>query len=141
MMSIKGRPRGKGIVTKKLEEWFRQADYDLDTAEFMFAGGRYFYAIFMCHLSIKKALKGLYVQFREATAPRSHNLVYLAEKTGLQLPEELNDFISLLDGVSVPTRYPDDLQRLLKDYDKARTKEMLEKSREVLRWLRAKSQK
>jgi len=128
-------------VTKKLEEWFRQADYDLDTAEFMFTGGRYFYAIFMCHLSIEKALKGLYVQFREAAAPRSHNLVYLAEKTELQLPEELSDFISLLDGVSVPTRYPDDLQRLLKDYDKARTREMLKKSREVLRWLRAKSQK
>lgn len=40
------------------EEWPRQADYDMDTADFMFSGGRYFYAVFMCHLSLEKALKG-----------------------------------------------------------------------------------
>jgi len=42
----------------KPQEWLKQADYDMDTAEFMFAGGRYFYAVFMCHLSIEKASKG-----------------------------------------------------------------------------------
>ncbi|MEA1864367.1 MAG: HEPN domain-containing protein [Euryarchaeota archaeon] len=30
----------------------------MDTAEFMFSGERYFYAVFMSHLSIEKALKG-----------------------------------------------------------------------------------
>ncbi len=29
------------------EEWLRQADYDMDTADYMFSGGRYFYAVFM----------------------------------------------------------------------------------------------
>ena len=47
-------------MDKRPQEWIRQADYDIDTAEFMFNGGRYFYAVFMCHLSIEKALKGLY---------------------------------------------------------------------------------
>ncbi|MDO9528114.1 MAG: HEPN domain-containing protein [Syntrophales bacterium] len=42
------------------QEWLRQADYDMDTAEYMLSGGRYFYAVFMCHLSIEKALKGLF---------------------------------------------------------------------------------
>lgn len=37
------------------EEWLRQADYDMDTAEYMFAGDRYFYAVFMCHLSIENS--------------------------------------------------------------------------------------
>jgi HEPN domain-containing protein len=40
------------------EEWLRQADYDMDTADHMFGGGRYFYAVFMRHRSIEKALKG-----------------------------------------------------------------------------------
>jgi len=44
----------------KCEEWLKQADYDMDTADAMHTGGRYFYAIFMCHLSIEKGLKGLY---------------------------------------------------------------------------------
>lgn len=38
--------RGK-LVGKKQDEWLKQADYDMDTAEFMFSGERYFYAVFM----------------------------------------------------------------------------------------------
>jgi len=42
------------------DEWIKQSDYDLDTAEFMLEGGRYFYSVFMCHLAIEKMLKGIY---------------------------------------------------------------------------------
>lgn len=47
---------------KPVEEWFIQADYDLATAKAMFKTARYIYTIFMCHLSIEKALKGLYAR-------------------------------------------------------------------------------
>jgi HEPN domain-containing protein len=40
--------------------WLKQADYDMETAEFLAKGGRHFYAVFMCHLGLEKALKGLY---------------------------------------------------------------------------------
>ena len=119
------------------EEWLRQADYDMDTAEFMFDGERYFYTVFMCHLSIEKALKGIYSQRFEEVPPRSHNLLYLVEKIKLELPSDLYDFVFTINRVSVPTRYPDDLRRILEDYGKGRTEEILRKSREVLRWLRA----
>ena len=39
-------------------EWLKQADYDVDTAAFMYSGKRFFYTVFMCHLSVEKALKG-----------------------------------------------------------------------------------
>jgi len=57
-------------MAKDPEEWFRQADYDLETAEYMFAGGRYFYSVFMCHLGIEKGLKGLYQERSKETPPR-----------------------------------------------------------------------
>ena len=44
---------------KNPQEWLRQADYDLDSAEYMFQCERYIYCIFLCHLAIEKALKGL----------------------------------------------------------------------------------
>ncbi|MGA1841198.1 MAG: HEPN domain-containing protein [bacterium] len=78
------------------EEWLNQADYDMETAEFMFKGGRYIYTIFMCHLSIEKALNRL----------------------------------------SVTTRYPDNLQKMLKDYSKEKTKDLILKSEEVLKWIK-----
>ncbi len=51
-------------MDKRAAEWLKQADFDLDTAEFMAKGGRYFYAVFLCHLAIEKALKGLYLHKR-----------------------------------------------------------------------------
>ena len=119
------------------EEWLTQANYDMDTADYMFRGGRYMYTVFMCHLSLEKALKGLYAEKLGKEPPKTHNLLYLLEKMKLTLPEALFDFISTLNRVSVPTRYPDDLQRILKDYDKKKTKEVLDQSKQVLQWLSA----
>lgn len=42
-------------MDKRVEEWFAQAAYDLDTAEYMLEGGRRFYAVFMAHLCVEKA--------------------------------------------------------------------------------------
>ena len=122
-------------MAQQPEEWLRQADYDMDTADYMFRGGRYMYTVFMCHLSLEKALKGRYAEKLGKEPPKTHNLLYLLEKMKLTLPEALFDFISTLNRVSVPTRYPDDLQRILKDYDKKKTKEVLDQSKQVLQWL------
>jgi len=124
-------------MARSSEELLRQADYDMDTAAYMFKGGRYMYAVFMCHLSIEKALKGLYTEKLRKEPPKTHNLLYLIERTKLELSRDLYDFVSTLNRVSVPTRYPDDLRRILKDYDKKRTKEVLDQSRKVLQWLSA----
>ena len=125
-------------MSKSPQEWLKQADYDMKTAEIMFDNKRYFYAVFMCHLSIEKALKGLYTQKLNKTPPKTHNLIFLVEKIKLELSEDLYDFIFTLNGVSVPTRYPDELQKLQKDYNTAKTRVLLEKSKEALKWLKAK---
>lgn len=73
-------------MVKKTEEWFKQADYDIKAADVLFDGGKYIYTIFMCHLSIEKALKGLYQKNLNEVPPKVHNLVYLIEKMGLKIP-------------------------------------------------------
>ena len=123
---------------KPPEEWFIQSSYDLDTANAIFETGRYMYAVFMCHLSIEKALKGLYAKNLSEEPPKTHSLIYLIEKIGIQMPENLYDLIFSLNRVSVPTRYPDYLKRILKDYNMDITKEILTKSKDVLKWLKEK---
>jgi len=123
-------------MSKSPQEWLKQADYDIKTAEIMFDNKRYFYAVFMCHLSIEKALKGLYLERLKEIPPKTHNLVYLVEKIKLLLPENLYDSVFALNRVSVPTRYPDDIQRMLKDYNEERTKKVIESGKEVLQWLK-----
>lgn len=123
--------------TKKPQEWLRQASYDMKTADAMLTSKRYIYAVFMCHLAIEKALKGLFTLKLDEVPPKTHNLIYLVEKIQLELPEKLYDFIFTLNGLSVPTRYPDDLQKLLKDHNKQKTEKVLEQGKEALKWLKA----
>lgn len=71
---------------------------------------RYIYCVFMCHLSIEKALKALYAKKLGKNPSKTHNLVYLAQNIHLDLPEQIKEFLEMLDDVSVPTRYPEELE-------------------------------
>jgi HEPN domain-containing protein len=123
-------------MTKPPNEWLLQADYDMETADAMFDKGRYIYTVFMCHLAIEKALKGLYHKRLTELPPKVHNLLYLAEKTGLNFPEHLNAHMVSLNRLSIPTRYPEDLGKTQTALDKVKSLEILEQSRKVLEWIK-----
>lgn len=121
---------------KNSKEWFLQSDYDIATADAMFASARYFYAVFMCHLSLEKFIKGLYSKILNELPPKTHNLVYLLEKISIEPPENIYQFIYSINAESVATRYPDDIQRAVKDYTKEKTKEVIENTKQALQWLK-----
>lgn len=123
-------------MAKESKEWLKQADYDMETAEFMFNGGRYFYAVFMCHLSIEKALKGLYQKKIQEPLPKIHNLVYFLNKIGLKPEESIGKFIVKLNEASVATRYPEDISKLQRDYTQAVVRDILNRGKEVLEWIK-----
>ncbi|PIP78668.1 MAG: DNA-binding protein [Ignavibacteria bacterium CG22_combo_CG10-13_8_21_14_all_37_15] len=128
---------------KPPEEWFLQAEYDMDTADAMFQSGRYTYAVFMSHLCIEKALKGFYAKVHCNDAPKTRNLLYLLElmnaKEDLIIPDEFEDFFKILNEKSVPTRYPDMLFGILKEFKKTNTKHFITKGKKVLKWIKEKS--
>jgi HEPN domain-containing protein len=66
----------KAVITtdanEKYEYWLDTARYDLDTADAMFASGRWFYVAFMCQQAVEKLVKGLYVIFVDDNVPRVH---------------------------------------------------------------------
>jgi HEPN domain-containing protein len=122
-------------ISKQTEEWFKQAEYDLGTAEAMFRTRRYIYTVFMCHLCLEKALKGLLARQGQISL-KSHDLVFLFDRVGIDIPEQHAEFLEMLNDVSVPTRYPDELERLMAQYPRKRTAEILQRCREVYKWLR-----
>jgi HEPN domain-containing protein len=123
-------------MSDKHEEWLKQADYDMDTAEAMFQSGRYFYAVFMCHLSIEKSLKGLYTKVWDEIPPKTHNLLYLLDKIGKKPEHELERFVIKLNTASVATRYPDDLAKIQAAYTEDITQNMITTTKEVLAWVK-----
>ena len=114
---------------KYSREWIEQAEYDIDTGQVMLESRRYIYCVFMCHLSIEKALKALYVRNLEKNPPKVHSLVYLAKSININLSRQVKEFIEKLNKVSVPTRYPEELSKLLREYDQEKTQIIFDKSK------------
>ena len=123
-------------MNNKFLEWLKQAEYDFSTAEFMYSGGRFFYAVFMCHLTIEKALKGLFQQKTQEMPPKTHNLVHLLSKIGIRPDENVGKIITRLNQASIATRYPEDIDVLQKDYTQEAAKQILSQTKEALVWIK-----
>lgn len=123
-------------MPKDPQEWLVQSDNDIRVADIMFRNRQNMYAIFMAHLSIEKFLKGIYVKRTGREAPRVHNLILLIETAWLEMPADLYEFIVEINRMSVVTRYPDDLKRMNKEYNRKMVDGIMLKSREVLKWLK-----
>ena len=124
------------LMEKRTEEWFIQSDYDMDTAVYMHKGGRYIYAVFMCHLCIEKALKGLYYEKIREIPPKTHNLIYLLNEIGIKPPENQGRFVVKLNEASVPTRYPENLGKLQQTYNEIVVRDLLVKTKELAKWIK-----
>jgi HEPN domain-containing protein len=91
----------------------------------MHKGGRHIYAVFMCHLSIEKALKALYYEKKRRMPPKSHNLIFFLNKIGIRPPEREGRFIAKITEASIPTRCPDDLAKVLAVYGEDVVKDII----------------
>lgn len=120
---------------KSVCNWIASAEYDLETAKHMFNTGRYLYVIFMCHLSLEKMLKAHVELHENKFPPKIHNLKSLVDRAELEIPGEVMDIILELNKVSVVTRYPADLQKVLVSYTKEYCSRILKQTEETLRWL------
>jgi hypothetical protein len=57
----------------------------------LFQGGHYLYVGFMCQQSIEKIFKAAYAKLKKETPPFTHDLVLLAEKSGLTICLQVNN--------------------------------------------------
>ena len=120
----------------KYEEWFFQSDYDLDTAYHMLSSGRSVYCVFMCHLSLEKALKGLFIKRFNVFPPKVHDLMYFVDRLSLSPEETQLNFIMWLNRMGIITRYPEDLQSMIKLFSQEQTDKIHEQTKEIQQWIK-----
>jgi HEPN domain-containing protein len=116
----------------KYDEWFFQSDYDLETAYHMLQTGRNVYCIFMCHLSLEKALKGLFIKRLNQIPPKIHNLLYFVEKLMLEPEETYLDFLVSTNRMSIATRYAEDMR----SYDKTLLARTYQQTKTIQQWIK-----
>ncbi len=120
-------------IKKQIEYWINGAEDDLKTAGLLIREKRILHGLFFCHLVIEKAIKAHVVKTSGEVAPRSHNLIYLTEKTRLELDNETEIFLGILMKYQLQGRYPD-YNPVLPDITKVN--EYLEKTNTLLKWLK-----
>lgn len=60
------------MAIDKVAYWLDIATNDLDTAEYLFKGGRWLYVAFMCHQVIEKTLKAYWTATHNDDPPYTH---------------------------------------------------------------------
>lgn len=123
-------------MNPEVANWLSSAEYDLETARQMQRTGRYIYVVFMCHLSLEKALKAAVCQETGEPPPRTHDLLRLTYLAKIELAPEAKAFLSQLADASVATRYPEELNRLTSDYGEQTTEQLLKRTEELVEWLK-----
>jgi len=119
-----------------IANWIKSSNYDIKTAEHMLKTGRYIYVLFMCHLSVEKLLKALYEAVLGKMPPKTHNLIYLSGVINMKVPENHLKMLESLNDLSIVTRYPEDIDGLIRAFRRNRVKEYLRGTKALLKWLK-----
>lgn len=128
-------------VYAKREYWIESAEYDLQTAKAMLETKRYLYVGFMCHQTIEKALKGVFVsRHPDEDLPYIHKLIRLSNLCDLteELNEEQLSLLDTLNPLNIEARYPLHKSLLFQSLTQERCEQMIRETEALLLWLKTK---
>jgi HEPN domain-containing protein len=120
----------------KYDEWFFQSDYDLETAQYMLQAERNVYCIFMCHLSLEKALKGLFIKRLNQFPPKIHDLMYFVENLDLEPENTHKEFLIWMNRKGITTRYTEDLKKMINQFPCEYTENIYQQAKAIQQWIK-----
>jgi HEPN domain-containing protein len=125
-------------MDKDVKNWCDISAYDMATAEAMYKSGRYLYVLFMCQQAVEKMLKALVQQETGKIPPKIHDLERLSIMANIKLDAKQLELLRVLNGYFIESRYPEEIEMLMKEIDKKITHGYLKETEEILKWLRLK---
>ena len=66
---------------------------------------------------------------------------YLVELIELELPQPYRDSLFVINRIGLTGRYPQNIEKVLEQYTKAKTQKIISETKEILIWLMQKSLK
>jgi HEPN domain-containing protein len=94
----------------------------------------------MCHQTIEKILKAMHVaKFPSDTPPYTHNLLKLAQATGLYELMSLDQkkIIAILEPLNIEARYPSKKKEILSTLNKERCELLIKQTEGLNQWIKA----
>ena len=117
--------------------WIESADEDYNVMLDLKEKNRNTYCLFFGQMVIEKLLKALYAKNNKGApyAPKTHDLLYLAEKLNLELTEEQEVTLNEITTFNLSTRYDDYKKAFYNKCTDEYTEEQINKIKEVKAWL------
>lgn len=117
--------------------WIESADEDYNVMLDLKEKNRNTYCLFFGQMVIEKLLKALYAKNNKGApyAPKTHDLLYLAEKLNLELTEEQEVALNEITTFNLSTRYDDYKRAFYNKCTDEYTEEQINKIKEVKAWL------
>ena len=116
--------------------WLDGAAHDLEAAESLFHSKKYDWCLFIGHLVLEKTLKALYVNTHEENMPpKIHNLLRLAELSGITLTTEQQEFFDDVNEFNSAVRYSDEKEAFYKRCTHEYATPYFTRIKEVYQWL------
>ncbi|ABO51515.1 HEPN domain protein [Desulforamulus reducens MI-1] len=119
--------------------WIGIAEDDLEAAEHCMHGKQYLWSMFMCQQAVEKAIKAVFFNKTGLTPPKKHDLISLAGGADIlaQCSKDTRDLLRRLSLYYIEARYPDKRAELEAKCTYENTKEILQRTKGGVAWLRS----
>ena len=118
-------------ITEQIRYWQKGAQEDLDAAKQLVGNEKIRHGLFFAHLAVEKILKAHVCKTTQKIAPKFHNLIRLAEVSGLSIPEDTIDFLAEMNEFNLEGRYP---VPFICPVSSPEAQSYIEKTEEILQW-------
>jgi len=90
----------------RIKNWQNESKADLESASEYINKDRLLHGLFLCHLAIEKSLKALIVNITNNAAPKTHDILELAQLAKVEFTKEELAYINILIKYKLHGRYP-----------------------------------
>lgn len=121
---------------KLIKYWVNSSDDDFETMHAMYNSKKFSWALFIGHLMIEKLLKAYYVKIKSDYPPFIHNLLRLAEKSNIELTDDLKEQLLTVTAFNINARYDDYKMSFKMKCTPEFTSEWIEKLIKLRKWIK-----
>ena len=121
---------------KLINYWMEASDDDYNTMMVMYKTKRFNWALFIGHLMIEKLLKAYFVKAKSDYPPYIHNLLRLAEKGNLDIPNDIREQLILITAFNINARYDDYKRSFKQKCTPEFTEDWIGKMQNLRKWIK-----
>lgn len=120
-------------IDKHILHWQNGAKEDLEVAKQLIASDKIRHGLFFLHLAMEKIIKSHICRNTNDIAPRLHNLVRLAELSGISFEQRQMDLLAEINPFNIEGRYPE-IWEAVPSPEEADI--FIQKTEELFKWLK-----